>query len=270
MLTDKVVVAAVAREKAFKLADAGGLFLHLSTRGTRSWRYKSRVGGKERLLVIGRYPDVSVKAARLARDEAEIALVRWRDPLLERRRIKLVGLGRAEETFEYFARAWHDAQKARWKAMHTGDVIGRMERDIFPLIGAFPVTDVEERLLLAALNKVEQRGAIETARRLRQRAEWVFRFARAAGARNANPATDVKEAMAALPKKRRWPAITEIGCLRQIVRDVDVAGASPVTGLASRFLALTAQRPGMLLRLPWSEIERVDWDRPDLACPDAV
>lgn len=183
MLTDGKVLAAVAREKPYKVPDAGGLFLHVSAAGTRSWRYEFRVGGKEKLLVIGRYPDVGLKAARLARDEARKALSQGREPTLEARRVKLVGQGRAEETFEHFARAWYAAQKTRWKPVHAADVIESMERDLFPVIGTYPVTDIDEPLLLAALQKVENRGAIETACRLRQRAEHVFKFARARRAR---------------------------------------------------------------------------------------
>lgn len=270
MLTEKAVLAAAPRDKAYKVPDAGGLFLYVTPSGTRVWRYKFRKGGKEKLLVIGRHPDVSLKAARLARDEAKRALAQGRDPTLEARRVKLVGQGRAEETFEKWAREWHAQQEPRWKSVHAADVMESMERDLFPVLGAYPVTDIDEPLLLSALRKVEARGAIETARRLRQRAERVFKYARAAGAGNANPAVDVREAMAALPKKRRWPAVTDLERLRRLVRDVDAAGASPVTRLASRFLGLTAQRPGMVIRMPWSEVEGVDWDRPDAHCPAAV
>lgn len=270
MLTEKAILAARPRDKAFKVPDSGGLYLHVSPAGTRSWRFKYRNGGKEKLLVIGRHPDVSLKSARLARDEAKRALASGRDPALEARRVKLVGQGRSEDTFEKWARAWYEDQKARWKPVHASDVLESMERDLFPAIGAFPVTDIDEPLLLAALRKVEQRGAIETARRLRQRAERVFKYAKAAGAGNGNPASDVREAMQPVPKKRRWPALTKIEDLRTLVQAVDAAGAMPTTRLASRFLALTAQRPGMVAGLPWSEIENVNWNEPGSASPDAL
>lgn len=270
MLTEKAVLAAAPRDRDYKLADAGGLHLMVTRAGARSWRYKYRFGGKEKLLVIGQHPGVSLKAARLARDEAKKALSLGRDPAMDARRVKLVGQGHAEQTFEHYARAWHDAQKPRWKPVHAADVIESMERDLFPVIGPFPVTDVDEPLLLAALRKVENRGAIETARRLRQRAEHVFKFARGAGAKNANPAVDVKASMKPLPKKRRWPAITDMERLCVLVNDVDGAGASPVTRLASRFLALTAQRPGMVNRMPWTEIEGIDWLRPEDPAPHAL
>ncbi len=270
MLTEKAILAMAPRDKAFKTPDSGGLYLHVSPAGTRSWRFKYRSGGKEKLLVIGRHPEVSLKSARLARDEAKRALASGRDPALEARRVKLVGQGRSEDTFEKWARAWYEDQKSRWKPVHAADVLESMARDLFPVIGAFPVTDIDEPLLLSALRKVEQRGAIETARRLRQRAERVFRYAKAAGAGNGNPASEVREAMQPVPRKRRWPALTKIEELRSLVQAVDAAGAMPTTRLASRFLALTAQRPGMVAGLPWSEIENVNWSDPESASPDAL
>ncbi len=270
MLTEKGVLGARPRDKAYKVPDSGGLYLHISPAGTKSWRYKFRAGGKEKLLVIGRHPDVSLKAARLARDEAKRAQASGRDPALEARRVRLVGQGRSEETFEKWARAWHSDQKARWKPVHSADVIESMERDLFPSIGPYPVTDIDEPLLLAALRKVEARGAIETARRLRQRAERVFKYAKAAGTGSGNPASDLKEAMQPLPKRRRWPAIVKIAELQVLIRDVDSAGAMPTTRLASRLLALTAQRPGMIAGLPWSEIHNVDWRDPASDSPEAL
>ena len=269
MLTDRAVAKALPGDRPYKVPDAGGLYLYVTPAGTRIWRYKYRVGGKEKLLVIGRYPD-TLKSARLARDEAKRAQASGHDPGLEARRVKLVGQGRAEETFEKWARTWYDAQKPRWKPVHASDVIESLERDLFPVIGAFPITDIDEPLLLSALRKVEKRGAIETARRLRQRAERIFRYAKAAGAGNGNPASDVKEAMQVLPKRRRWPAIVVLKDLRELVGAVDSAGAMPTTRLASRFLALTAQRPGMVAGLPWAEIEGVDWIRPDRPSPEAL
>lgn len=270
MLTEKAVLAANAKERDYKVADAGGLHLFVTTRGVRSWRYKYRFGGKEKLLVIGRYPVVSLKSARMARDEAKKALSQGRDPSLEARRVKLVGAGRDEETFEQVARRWHESQTPVWKPVHAADVIESLERDLFPVIGAYPITHIDEPLLLAALKKVEDRGAIETARRLRQRAERIFKLARAGGAGNANPAVDVREALKPLPRRQRRPAITDLPRLRRLVGEVDHAAASPVTRLASRFLGLTAQRPGMVHRMPWTEIENVDWSRPDEPSPDAV
>lgn len=111
----------------------------MSPAGTKTWRFKYRNGGKEKLLVIGRHPHVGLKSARLARDEAKRAIASGRDPALEARRVKLVGQGRSEDTFEKWAKAWFEDQKARWKPVHASDVLESLERDLFPVIGAFPV-----------------------------------------------------------------------------------------------------------------------------------
>ena len=211
------------------------------------------------MLVLGAYPEVRLATARELRDEAKKALAAGRDPKLEAKRAKLVASG-ADRSFERYARDWFDAQRGRWKPVHATDVITSMERDLFPKIGAFAVDDIDEPLLLSALKAVEDRGAIETAHRLRQRAERVFRWARSHGAGNGNPASDVKEGMRPPKVKRRWPAIVDVERLREFVRDVDAAGASPVTRLASRFMGIVAQRPGMVRGMSWREVEGVDWD----------
>jgi integrase len=145
-----------------------------------------------------------------------------------------------------------------------------METNLFGDIGGFPVDQIDEGLLLAALRKVEGRGAIETAHRLRQRAERVFRFAAGAGVPNGNPAVNVRDALRPVPPKKRRPAITDLKILRTFVRGIYRAAASPVTKLSSRFLALTAQRPGMVREVRWSEIEDVDWAVTDAPSPDAT
>lgn len=262
-MTDSVAKSATPEARDYRLKDSGGLYLFVTTKGVKSWRLKYRHGGKEKLLVIGRYPQVSLKDARAACEKAKEVLAAGKDPSLEAKRTKLIGGARANDTFEQHARAWHEAQKDRWKRVHAADVLESLEANLFPDIGAYPVTDIDKPLLLAALRKVEQRGAKETARRLRQRAESIFAWAQAHGSECGNPAQSVKVAMAALPKKRKWPAITDVPKLRELIRDVDLAGAMPVTKLASRFIALTAQRPGMIHRMPWTELHHIDWSKPD-------
>lgn len=264
MLTDIAAKQAKKKEKDYKLADSGGLYLFVAVSGRKTWRLKYRHGGKERRIVLGSYPELTITDARAQRDDVKVQLRLGKDPALEARRAKLVNESLATETFEKFARQWFDAQKAHWKPVHADDVITSMERDLFPTIGEHPIHQIDEPLLLSALKLVEDRGSMETVRRLRQRVERVFKYARAHGsAAKSNPAVDVREAMRPLPKKRRWPAITDMTKLRGLIRDVDRAGASPVTRLASRFLALTAQRPGMVRGLPWKEIKGVDWAAPD-------
>ena len=270
MLTDTAAKGAAPREKDYKLADSGGLYLFVTTKGAKIWRLKYRHAGKEKLLVLGAYPGLSLKVARTMRDKAKGALANGKDPVLEAKRMKMIGDARAVDTFEKHARAWHDASKSRWKPVHANDVITSMENDLFPAIGSYPITGIDKPLLLATLKKVEARGSLESARRLLQRASRVFKYADAHGAGCGNPADGMGEAMQALPKKRKWPAITVIKDLRTLVRDVDNAGAMPTTKLASRFTGLTAQRPGMIRRMPWKDIHGVDWSKPGEPSPEAM
>jgi len=270
MLIDATIRKAGGKDKPYKLADANGLHLYITPSGGKSWRYKYRFGGKERRIVFGSYPDISLRQARDLRDDARQTLRQGRDPGLAAKLARHVRRTGHEKTFEQFARDWHDNQRSKWKDVHARDVITSMERDLFPLIGAFPVADIDEAIMLGVLRKVEERGAIETAHRLRQRAERVFKFAKGAGAPNTNPAASVTDSLKPVPLKRRYPALTDADAIRELIREVDRAGASPITRLASRFMALTAQRPGMCRNLEWTELTGIDWADDHVASPAAL
>lgn len=270
MLTDPQVKKAVAKDRDYKLPDSGGLHLFVTKTGHRSWRFKYRFGGKERRLVFGSYPEVTLKRARELRDDAKRALRDGLDPGLESKRARLSRQRGHTNTFEQFAREWHTAQVSRWKDVHADDVITSMERDLFKEIGGYPIDQIDEPLLLHALRKVEARGAIETAHRLRQRAERVFRHASGEGVKNSNPAVNVKEAMKPVPAKKRRPALVDVKQIRALIRASDRAAASPLTRLSSRFLALTAQRPGMVRNSVWAEIAGIDWSDPRKPSPEAM
>lgn len=129
MLTDKDVRAAVAREKAYKLTDSNGLFLHVSPKSHKGWRFKYRFEGKEQLLTLGAYPEVSLADAREKRNDARKLLREGRDPRHAAKRAKLVGEGSKFQTLEQAACDWHEIQKSRWKPVHANDVITSLERD---------------------------------------------------------------------------------------------------------------------------------------------
>ena len=268
MLTDAAVRKAKAADRDYKLSDSGGLHLFVTKSGHRSWRLKYRFAGKERRLVFGTYPEVSLVAARQMRDDAKRLLREGRDPAYERKKAKLANIARHENTFERYAREWHELQKGTWTKVHADDVLTSLERDVFPVIGPLAVTDIDEALVLAVLRPVQERGAIETSHRLRQRMSAIFKFAKPA-AGNGNP-TDVAESLKSVPPGRRWPALTKLDHIRDLIAAVDTAGANPVTRLASRFMALTAQRPGMIRSAPWSEFDGIDWDSPDGPATEAL
>ena len=265
MLTDAAFRNAKPGPKDLRVPDGGGLYLFVTTKGYRSWRLKYRFAGKEERLIIGPYPEVSLKEARAKRDDVRLDLRAGRDP-----KAKAASPASAGPTFETVASEWYEKQKKRWKPIHAADVIGSFRKDLFPAIGSLPIAKVDGACLLAALRLVEERGAVETAARIRQRAGKVFGYAIATGRATTNPAAVLIDALEPPRPKRKWPAITVMSELRTMTAVFDVAKASPVTRLASRFLSLTAQRPGMVRNIAWIEIEGIDWAKPDADAPAAV
>ena len=253
MLTDKEIKSTAAGEKPFKLSDSGGLYLYVTPAGGRTWRLKYRHGGVEKTLKIGSYPTVTLAEARRQREDAKALLAQGRDPSAYKKAAK-AKLENPDNGFEAVARRWHEMNKSTWVERHAGDVIGSLETEIFPSLGKLPIHEISVPDVLAALRKIEARGAKETARRVRQRMSAVFVFGIGEGICKDNPAAIVQDAMAPL-KKGRQPAITDLDGLRKMLAAVDETPAHPVTKLAIRILALTAVRPGTLAATPWAE-----WD----------
>lgn len=280
MLTDTQIRKAQKGERDYKLADSGGLYLLVTTTGAKSFRFKYRMFGREKLLTFGLYPDVGLVEARAKRDAARALIREGKDPALERKRQRLAGAASAATTFEVMARSWYELAKGRWSPVHAADVETSLERDVFKEIGALPIRDVDTALVLATLRKVERRGSIETARRLRQRISAVFAFAISEGAVSIDPAASVQKALKPLPKKGRQPSIVDridepddaLKAARKVLADAEGSGASPVTKLGSRLLALTAVRPGVVRGVGWDEFEAIDWQAPAApgSHPDAL
>lgn len=265
MLTDKEVRNAEAKDKPYKMADAGGLYLYVATTGSKSWRMKFRLHGKEKLLTFGPYPDVKLSEARDRRDAARRQIREHVDPSGARKRAQEAReVEKAEQaklvTFEQAARDWHALQLPRWVPVHASDVITSLERDVFPMLGSKPLSAIDAPAVLKCLRAVEDRGSIETAKRLRQRISGVYAYAISEGIVSSDPAAVVGKALKPLPKKGKQPAITDPDEARQVLIAAEASGASPVTKLASRLLALTQSRPGMIRGAEWSEFSGIDWE----------
>lgn len=259
MLTQNAVRAARPKPRAYKLADERGLYLLVMPTGTKSFRlrYRDQVG-HEQTLTFG---PISLADARARRDAARALLERGEDP-----RPRAI----AVTTFEEAARAWHAHRTEGWSPVHAGDVLECLERDAFPPIGTIALGSITRPMVLELLERVEARGAIVTARRLRQRIQGVFKFARAKGWTTiANPADDVGEALAAVPAQDRQPALVDVDELRGLVDAVAALDASPILLLASRFLALTAVRLAALRGMRWQEVEDLDGREPVWRVPAA-
>ncbi|HUD28521.1 MAG TPA: integrase arm-type DNA-binding domain-containing protein, partial [Novosphingobium sp.] len=265
MLTDKEVRNAAPRDKPYKMADSGGLYLYVSKTGSKTWRMKYRLFGKEGLLTFGPYPEIKLSEARDKRDDARRKLRDNIDPSGARKKAREAAeREKAEQAklvpFEEAARAWFELQKPRWAPVHANDVITSLERDVFPTLGKKPLVSLDAPAILKTLRLVEARGSIETAKRLRQRISAVFAYAISEGVVTHDPAAVVGKALKPLPKKGKQPAITDPDEAREVLIAAEASGADPVTKLASRLLALTQARPGMIRFAEWSEFEGIDWE----------
>ena len=265
MLTDKEVRNAEPRDKPYKVSDSGGLYLYVAPTGMKSWRMKFRLHGKEKLLTFGPYPDVKLSEARDRRDAARRQIREHVDPSGARKRAQEAKEQEKAEhaklvTFEQAARDWHALQLPRWVPVHANDVIASLERDVFPMLGGKPLSVIDAPAVLKCLRAVEDRGSIETAKRLRQRISGVYAYAISEGIVSSDPAAVVGKALKPLPKKGKQPAITDPDEARQVLIAAEASGASPVTKLASRLLALTQSRPGMIRGAEWTEFSGIDWE----------
>lgn len=268
MLTDARVRSAKPRPKPYKIADANRLFLMVTPSGGKLWRWNYEYDGKHKTLALGAYPRLSLADAREKRDEAWSMLGEGLDPNVAKRLKIEANLEASRQTFERVAREWHGNAKAQWAIIHASDIIRSLERDVFPTIGALPIAQLTPPLILGVLREIENRGAIETAKRVRQRISAVFVYAIAQGIATSDPAEKLGSVLKPL-RKGRQPAITEIGALRTMIRAVEEDNARPVTRLGLRMLALTAVRPSELRGAEWAEFEDLDGKLPLWRIPSA-
>ena len=269
MLNDPKLRAAQPRTKAYKLTDGHQLYLFVTPNGGKLWRMDYAFDGKRKCLSIGPYPLVSLIEARAKRDDARKLLAEGKDPTVVKKLRIQENIAAARMTFERVAREWHEANKPQWAKVHAAEVIRTLERDVFPRIGTLPIRDLTPPKVLEVLRAIENRSAIETAKRIRQRISTIYAYAIASGLADTDPAEKVGAALKPLPKKGRQPAITDIVGLRKLLAAVDDDFARPVTRLALRLIALTAVRPGELRGALWEEFEHLDGDAPLWRIPAA-
>jgi integrase len=261
-LTDSAVRTAKPAVKAYRLFDSGGLYLEVAPSGGKWWRLKYRHGGKEKRLSLGTYPDTGLKDAREKRDEHRKLLAAGVDPGTHRKAAKLAGAERAGNSFEVVAREWFAKQKPNWAENHSIKIIQRLERDVFPWLGARPVAEVTAPELLQVLRRVEAR-ALETAHRALQNCGQVFRYAVATGRAPRDPTPDLRGALAPW-KPVHFASITTPVGVGELLRAIETSNAGPVVKSALRLAPLLFVRPGELRQARWEEIDldAAEWNIP--------
>jgi integrase len=260
-LTDIRVRNAKATTKAYKLSDGGGLYLLVTSTGARYWRMDYRFAGKRRTLAVGVYPLVTLSDARARREAARTLLANDIDPSLSKRAAKRTLKLANDNSFRAVAREWIENQRLRLAPRYRALILARLEADIFPEIGSRPVADIDALELLQAIRKVEKRGVLETARRLRQTCGQIFRYAVVTGRAKHDPSANLRGALQSPGRVHGHKAmpLNEVPILLQALAHYD---GDLRTRLALRLMVLTFTRTTEMRGAQWWEFEDLDGKDP--------
>lgn len=264
-LTDLKCKTAKPTNKPYKLTDGGGLYLHVQPNGARHWRMKYYYLGKEKLLSLGTYPVLTLAEAREKRDQVRKTLANGHDPSEARKEQKREAILKANNTFEAVAREWHGKQKGKWTARHAACVMRRMEANIFPSIGSRPLDAIDApELLQSVLRKIEGRGSLVVAARVKQICGQVFRYGIVTGRCLRDPSADLRGALE--QGKAGHYAALDIEEMPEFLRALERNEARLFcrTRRAIRLLMLTFTRTGELIYATWDEfdLENAVWKIP--------
>ena len=258
-LSEAKIRASRPKERAYKVFDERGLFMLVTPTGGRLWRFRYRIGGVEKLLSLGAYPDVPLKRAREKREDARKLVADGIDPSAKRQAERATQV----ETFEAIAKEWLELQR-KSLAAETMEILGaRLKSFLYPYVGSRPIASITAQELLAALRRIEARGKHETAHRVRSLAGRVFRYAVATGRAQHDVAADLKNALAPV-KSRNFASVTEPARVGELLRAIDGYSGQPIPALALKLAPLVFVRPGELRGAEWCEfdLEGAEWRIP--------
>jgi len=256
MLTDADCRTAVCPPdlKRKRFTDSAGLYLEVAPNGSKRWFWKYYPAGKESRMAFGSYPAVSLKAARMARDEAKRLRHDGTDPVQARKATKAAGASDNDGTFAGVAREFHGIKAPSWSGTYSARWLDRMEKDVFPWVGMLQLSAITAPVLLGVLRRVVKRGALETAHSLRQWSGQVFRYGITIGACERNPAQDLCGALPPVNVKNMAAVLDPVG-VGDLLRAIDGYTGYHVTRAALVLSALLFQRPGNIRAMEWAHLD---------------
>lgn len=262
-LTATGVKQAKPKATPYKLADGGGLHLLVNPNGGKYWRYKYRFAGKEKLLALGTFPDVTLAQARELHQQARETLAKGNDPGEAKRIERITRHLASADSFEAVATEWYESKLQDKSDSYRERTARLLKNDLYPPLGNRPINQITPAELLMALRKVEARGAVDMAHRAKQTAGQVFRFAVATGRCERDPSADLKGALKSR-KKSHHAAITDPAEVGRLLLAIDEFQGTPVVKVALQISPLLFQRPGEIRAMEWSEInwEESRWEIP--------
>jgi len=254
-LTDTAIKNAKLKQGSSqtKFTDGGGLYLLVNKSG-KYWRYNYKFNDKYKTLALGVYPDISLKEVRRKHDAARDKISEGIDPSIQKKIKKLSRRQSSDNSFEAIGREWFEEFKETWAESHSKRLIARLENDVFPWIGARPISELEPPEVLAVMRRVQERGALESAHRVRHLCGQVFRYAIATGRAKRDQTADLKGALPPY-RKKHFAAIKKADQLRDLVLAMEGFRGTFVVKCAIKLSLLVMLRPGELRHGEWGEID---------------
>lgn len=261
-LSDAKARNAKPKSRPYKISDGDGLFLLVTPPGSKYWRLRYFFAGKEKLLALGVYPEVSLADARDRRAQARKAIAAGRDPAEEKREAKRLAILKSANVFEVVAREWFEKRKHNWATSSADTALTRLEQHILPKLGQRPITDITAPQVLDMLRVVEKRGKIDTAHRLMQMTGQIFMYAIATGRAERNPVPDLRGALKT-PIVRHH-SFLKANELPEFLKKLEAYHGAVQTKLALRLLVLTFVRTNELRGAEWTEfdLDKAEWRIP--------
>ncbi|EPI4980588.1 tyrosine-type recombinase/integrase [Raoultella planticola] len=252
-LTARQVDTSKPKDKPYKLSDGGGLYLLVNPNGSRYWRLKYRIAGKEKLLALGVYPDITLAEARQKRADAKKVLAAGSDPGQEKQEEKQAKEQSVANSFERLAMEWHSHKSTSWSEGYAEHLLMYLKKDIFPFIGQKAITDISQVEMLNVLRKMEQRGVLDKLKKTRQACRQIFTYAIITGRAEHNPVSDLAGALKS-PKQQHYPHLL-VDQIPDFLRALSEYSGSTITRNATRLLMLTGLRTIELRASEWVDID---------------